>query len=177
MNADATASFDRITNISVMMTRRPAGILHLLWILAMSAVVSACTAAEYEHPWLHYRPVQEIHGGEWDEIPEARIHKLAPGKLSSAIRLIEREAVRELSGLQAGEFVEGSPAPGYRFFLLRAVRPITPNANISVLTDGRSVATEWGALTKKRLGLQREPVIVELRNPPEHVFVEVSIAE
>ena len=150
----------------------------LLWtILATTAVMSACTAAEYDHPWLHYRPVQEIHSGEWDEIPEARIHKLAPDKLSSAIRLIEREAARELSGLQAGEFVQGAPAPGYTFFLLRAVRPATPNSNISVLTNGRSVATEWGALTKKRVSLQKEPVVVELRNPPEHVFVEVSIAE
>jgi hypothetical protein len=162
--------------------RRGLSQLRNLWSAALlSATICgsfaflSCMNDRIENDWLKVRP-PGIANAVWQTLPSDRVREIRPEVREEALRLLAGEPVLRLNADEAHRFGwHSAPIPGQTVFLIRAVTPASRTGQYEVLTNDRTVAVIYRALSASA-ATERSAVVVSLAEVPQTVHVEVSIA-
>jgi hypothetical protein len=137
----------------------------------------ACSGNDVQDDWLNYRTTEEISRGQWDPVPTRQVYGVRAGREQQAVDLLADRSMQHLTAGEAEEWIGRPPAleEDHVFYLFRAVRT-EDTGGYEVLTRGRTAVVVYRALGKTN-STSHEAIIVGLREPPDVVHVELSIAE
>jgi hypothetical protein len=131
-----------------------------------------------EDAWHNPLPA-ETSLAEWDRLPRDRIYEVIEGKIAEAESLLEDVSSVALTDQEASDFI-GGPLPavaGTSPHLVRALFLIRATGSFSVAFLEGQVSVHHGSLGGSPARMNRQPLVLQLDQPPETVYVSVSMAK
>jgi hypothetical protein len=150
----------------------------------LAGLVTGCGQPQSRKAWTsedewHNPPPEGTRSGGLERLARDRIHEVAEDGLAEAEKLLQDVSIVALSGEQAAGFVGGSlpDAEGTEPYLVRALLLNRGTGNFSVYLMDQGIWIRHGSLGRSAVPMTRQPLVLQLEQPPQEVYVSVSMAE
>lgn len=129
--------------------------------------------------WYRAPPEEHQFYWNWPELDPARIHIVPEGQQASAQRLLERDALVEITMQQAAEFLGHafSAAPGATPYLVRGLYQNPGTGKYVVYVGENQIVVHHGSLGRSAPPMARQALVLQLEKRPVEVYVVSSVSQ